>query len=278
MVGEAGVTGDGPQSTDDGRYLVIDGRRWRATDPAIPEGRRQELTTVLMAWRREVKRCKGTDGERAPGPGSTPPRSPSASGGRPGGSSPTTSAGCAGRPTSRPLPPDRRFLREGCIRGAGWHRTAGMDENGSPSAVLTLYTLDGTGDLLALRRAFRHRDAGGAWLPALHAHQEPDEDPVDAARRIALSSLGLRLHRVRVVEQAATRATPWCPRSTEEVGPVLVASTGRRVVTPDPTLYDDADLGGWRCRDAARAHARPRRAVADGVRRRPRGWRLLNRT
>ena len=129
----------------------------------------------------------------------------------------------------------------GRIHRAGWGRSAVMDENVSPSAVLTLYTLDGTGDLLALRRAFRHRDAGGAWLPALHAHQEPDEDPVDTARRIALSSLGLRLHGVRVVEQAATRATPWCPSSTEEVGPVLVASTGRRVVTPDPTLFDDAD-------------------------------------
>ena len=65
MAGDAGVTGDGPQTTDDGRYLVIDGRRWRATDPAIPEDRRQELTRVLMAWRREVKRSRGTDGERA---------------------------------------------------------------------------------------------------------------------------------------------------------------------------------------------------------------------
>ena len=51
------------EPTRDGRYLVIDGRRWRATDPAIPEDRRQELTNVLMAWRREVGRTKGTDGE-----------------------------------------------------------------------------------------------------------------------------------------------------------------------------------------------------------------------
>ena len=42
-----------PERTPDGRYLVIDGRRWRASDPTIPEERRSELTHVLMAWRRE---------------------------------------------------------------------------------------------------------------------------------------------------------------------------------------------------------------------------------
>lgn len=51
--------------TDDGRYVVIDGRRWRATDPDIPETRRTELVGVLMAWRREVRRTRGTGGERA---------------------------------------------------------------------------------------------------------------------------------------------------------------------------------------------------------------------
>ena len=57
--------GDQPERTPDGRYVVIDGRRWRATDPDIPEERRQELTDVLMAWRREVRRTKGTDEESA---------------------------------------------------------------------------------------------------------------------------------------------------------------------------------------------------------------------
>ena len=55
--------GDPPETTPDGHYVVIDGRRWRATDPAIPEGRRDELTRILMAWRREVRRTKGTDEE-----------------------------------------------------------------------------------------------------------------------------------------------------------------------------------------------------------------------
>jgi hypothetical protein len=44
---------------------VIGGRRWRATDPSIPEERRTELTRVLMAWRREVRHTKGTDREDA---------------------------------------------------------------------------------------------------------------------------------------------------------------------------------------------------------------------
>ena len=54
-----------PETTDDGRFIVVDGRRWRATDPAIPGARRDELQRVLMAWRREVKRVRGTDGEAA---------------------------------------------------------------------------------------------------------------------------------------------------------------------------------------------------------------------
>jgi hypothetical protein len=54
-----------PDRTPDGRYVVIDGRRWRATDPAIPDDRQAELRSLLMAWRREVKRTRGSDGERA---------------------------------------------------------------------------------------------------------------------------------------------------------------------------------------------------------------------
>jgi hypothetical protein len=51
--------------TDDGRYVVVNGRRWRATDPEIPKTRREELTRILMAWRREVRRTQGTDEESA---------------------------------------------------------------------------------------------------------------------------------------------------------------------------------------------------------------------
>lgn len=53
-----------PERTDDGHFYVIDGRRWRATDPDIPEARRAELVSLLMVWRREVKRAGGTADEQ----------------------------------------------------------------------------------------------------------------------------------------------------------------------------------------------------------------------
>lgn len=44
-----------PERTPDGRFLVIGGRKWRATDPQIPDGLRQELVDELMSARRAVK-------------------------------------------------------------------------------------------------------------------------------------------------------------------------------------------------------------------------------
>lgn len=52
-----------PEHTPDGHHIVVDGRKWRATDPAIPEERRQELVDALMAWRRDVRRTRGTEQE-----------------------------------------------------------------------------------------------------------------------------------------------------------------------------------------------------------------------
>src|SRR5690606_6277251 len=52
---------DNPQRTPDGRYIVVDGRRWRASDPEIPDALRQELVDELMAARRAVR----TDGDAA---------------------------------------------------------------------------------------------------------------------------------------------------------------------------------------------------------------------
>ena len=40
--------------TADGRYIVVDGRRWRATDPQIPDRLKAELVAELMAARRAV--------------------------------------------------------------------------------------------------------------------------------------------------------------------------------------------------------------------------------
>ncbi len=43
-----------PPTTEDGHFVVISGRRWRATDPAIPEEVAAVLRKVLMAARRDV--------------------------------------------------------------------------------------------------------------------------------------------------------------------------------------------------------------------------------
>lgn len=47
--------GGGPERTADGRHIVVDGRKWRATDPAIPDKLRAELVAELMAARRAVR-------------------------------------------------------------------------------------------------------------------------------------------------------------------------------------------------------------------------------
>ena len=52
---ETAAATSGPQRTPDGRYLVVNGRRWRAADPGIPEKLRVELVAELMAARRLVR-------------------------------------------------------------------------------------------------------------------------------------------------------------------------------------------------------------------------------
>jgi hypothetical protein len=57
-----------PERTPDGHYVIIDGRRWRASDPSLPEERRQELVDELMSARRAVgaaKRAGDPEAERA---------------------------------------------------------------------------------------------------------------------------------------------------------------------------------------------------------------------
>jgi len=51
-----------PPVTDDGRYLVVDGRRWRRQDPAIPPALAAELVAELMAARRAVAAAAGDEG------------------------------------------------------------------------------------------------------------------------------------------------------------------------------------------------------------------------
>jgi hypothetical protein len=60
------VSSEDVERTEDGRWIVVGGRRWRATDPAIPEPLRQELVDELMDARRAVgvaKRAGDADAE-----------------------------------------------------------------------------------------------------------------------------------------------------------------------------------------------------------------------
>lgn len=49
------MSGDDVERTPDGHHVVVDGRRWRATDTSIPEPLRAELVTELMRARRLVR-------------------------------------------------------------------------------------------------------------------------------------------------------------------------------------------------------------------------------
>ena len=58
----------GPPRTSDGRYIVVDGVLWRATNPSLSEEKRQALVNELMDARRAVgaaKRAGDADTEKA---------------------------------------------------------------------------------------------------------------------------------------------------------------------------------------------------------------------
>ena len=59
---------DSVERSADGRWVIVGGRRWRATDPSIPEPFRQQIVDELMAARRAVgaaKRAGDADAEAA---------------------------------------------------------------------------------------------------------------------------------------------------------------------------------------------------------------------
>lgn len=69
--GGSGVTDhdrpDAPARTADGHFIVIEGRRWRASDPEIPAAIAADLRKGLMAARRAVGaavRRQDAEGER----------------------------------------------------------------------------------------------------------------------------------------------------------------------------------------------------------------------
>ncbi|MEU6315648.1 hypothetical protein [Streptomyces sp. NPDC047014] len=54
-----------PPTTPDGHHVVIGGRRWRATDPDVPEEAGARLRVHLMAARRAVGAARRAEDPRA---------------------------------------------------------------------------------------------------------------------------------------------------------------------------------------------------------------------
>lgn len=52
---------DDVERTPDGRFIIVGGRRWRASDPSIPAALRTELVHELMDARRAVRDAAGDD-------------------------------------------------------------------------------------------------------------------------------------------------------------------------------------------------------------------------
>ncbi len=50
-----------PLTTPDGRYIVVRGRLWRATNPNLPSDVREALVDRLMAGRRAVAQARAAD-------------------------------------------------------------------------------------------------------------------------------------------------------------------------------------------------------------------------
>ena len=53
------------ERTDDGRYVVVDGRRWRTADPALPDDVRERLLHHLGVGRSGVRTAKSAGDDAA---------------------------------------------------------------------------------------------------------------------------------------------------------------------------------------------------------------------
>ncbi|MFJ3656926.1 hypothetical protein ACIPPR_26915 [Streptomyces nigra] len=58
-------TREPPEKTPDGHYVVIDGRKWRATDPSLPYETAARLRKHLMSARRAVRSATTANDEQA---------------------------------------------------------------------------------------------------------------------------------------------------------------------------------------------------------------------
>lgn len=52
------MTRQPPERTPDGRYIIVNGRRWRTSNPQLAPEERQTLVNQLMQARRDVASAK----------------------------------------------------------------------------------------------------------------------------------------------------------------------------------------------------------------------------
>ena len=160
-----------PERTPDGHHIVIGGRRWRASDPGIPEKLRVELVAELMAARRLVR----TDPESA----------------RPRVQDAKTALGERGSPWWED--PDDPAQRE---RLAATMRTLLRHRNGSsicPSDAARVVGGDGWRDLMATAREVAAGLAGSELVVVTQRGETVDAATARGAVRIAPGPrLGIR--------------------------------------------------------------------------------------
>lgn len=53
------------ERTEDGRYIVVDGRRWRAADPSLPPDTKDLLVSELMSARRAIRAALASADQQA---------------------------------------------------------------------------------------------------------------------------------------------------------------------------------------------------------------------
>ncbi|QEV16647.1 hypothetical protein [Streptomyces alboniger] len=58
------MTAEKVEHTEDGRYIIVKGRRWRATDPGLAEDVKERLVHHLMAARRAVAAARDDEAAR----------------------------------------------------------------------------------------------------------------------------------------------------------------------------------------------------------------------
>lgn len=163
------------EPSPDGRWVIVDGRRWRASDPAIPAPLRQELVDALMAARRAVGAARRADDPEAEARA------------REGVQAAKVALGERGEPWwEEPSPAGRRERLAATVVALAAHR--GPDRTICPSDAARIVGGDGWRSLMDDTRAEVRRLAAAGQVEVLQkGHPVPPKDPWKGPIRIRLA-------------------------------------------------------------------------------------------